>query len=273
MAVAEVFRYMAGHRTECIGTGEGVLACCTGATVLVWNTWERTLLVQAGKAERATGVVLWRGEAVFVTARALHRASGAWIADVEFAAQAVVVRERLVAIGERSVLVVGRGTAEHGLRSGVCTSAVHGNGLVYASFENGKIFEISDVLGAFRAREVVFFRETVSSLCLFRDKILAGVFDGKVAVVGLDGDFVFARVPGEVRKVAALGDHAAVLCGDGALLVFDVGLRFQGRVCGDAVDVGVSGTALFVATARAVAECRLRVNENFLSPTDGTAEV
>lgn len=273
MEAGEVFRYMAGHRTECVRAEKGALVCCTNATVLVWDTRERALVARTGKSGRASGIVLWRGEVLLVLSRELRNASGDRVAALEFASQVLVVDGRLVAIGEKRVLVVGEREKEHGLGSGVCTGAFLSGDCVYASFENGRVFEIRDVLGSFRARAVVSFRETVSSIDRAGDRVLAGIFDGKVAVVDRDGGFVFTRVPGEVRRVASAGDDALVLLGDGSLLLFDSALRFVRVVDRGVVDVSVSGTAVFVATARAVSEYGCALKKKILSPKDGAAQV
>lgn len=244
--------YAAAHAVECVRAVGTRVVCCTRCDVVVWDAETGATLSKTKKTGAARIAVL--GVDAFVAvAKTLFTSAMEKVADLEFAASFAELGDVLAIFGEENAVIFdGRASksAPHGLRSGICTGALARDGAVFASFENGKVFEIADVRTALRAREIAHFRASVISLGSVADRILVGIFDGKVALLDKNGKFVFARICGEVKKVAALGTAVLVLSGE-SLLVFDVSLRFLRAI--DAVaDFDACSGALLVATAKRV---------------------
>lgn len=256
------FRYMTGYKIECIGASGRTLACCTLPRLFIWNVHTRELVHEARKTVRITGIVFWNSEPFFVSSRALHDKTLHTVADLEFMSALVVVENRLVAIGKKYFTVIcGEETTrkEHGLDYGVCTGAILAGELVYASFENGKLLRISNVLEKAKVAVLAYVKEPIVSIQFFLERIAACTLDSKLLLVDPStGDFVFTRAHGELRKVASAGPYILLLDCRERLMAFDSALSFVGIVCECVVDVDVEEGLLFVATTqRQVMQCEL----------------
>eukprot|EP00866_Antonospora_locustae_P002267 jgi/Antlo1/2267/1413 len=253
-AATDSFRYMTGYKIECIRACGKTLACCTLPRLFIWNLCTKELVHEIKKTVRITSIVFWNSEPFFVSSRALHDKKLQTVTDLEFLSAILVVENSLVAVGKKYFTVFSGEEItrkEHGLDYGVCTRAILVGKLVYASFENGKLVRISNVLGETKVSELVYVKEPITSIQLFLESIAACTLDSKLLLVDPStGNFVFTRVKGELRKVISIGPYILLLDCRERLMVFDSSLSFAGILSECVVDVDVEEDLLFVATTR-----------------------